>query len=223
MDQIRQQLRAPAPTIRTEQVLERYYGQFVEWGTLLTRGDEVKAQDLVHDFNWASFEYSGILVPGIGLDENEIGISPLGAFRVRTAAKRWREGLAPFILVSGEHVHPNRTPYAEAIEMKRLLMARYQVPANAIVVDPYARHTTTNLRNAVRLLFRIGAPMDKQILLMKLDGLPEYIFTKDFSQRCTQELGYQPMIDIRDVSTFEISGLPNIVSLHADPQDPLDP
>jgi len=50
MDQIRQQLRAPAPTVRTEQVLERYYGQLVEWGTLLTRGDEVKAQDLVHDF-----------------------------------------------------------------------------------------------------------------------------------------------------------------------------
>jgi hypothetical protein len=50
MDQIRQQLRAPAAAVRTEQVLERYYGQLVEWGTLLTRGDEGKAQDLVHDF-----------------------------------------------------------------------------------------------------------------------------------------------------------------------------
>jgi DNA-directed RNA polymerase specialized sigma24 family protein len=50
MDQIRQQLRAPAATVRTEQVLERYYSQLVDWGTLLTRGDEGKAQDLVHDF-----------------------------------------------------------------------------------------------------------------------------------------------------------------------------
>jgi DNA-directed RNA polymerase specialized sigma24 family protein len=50
MDQIRQQLRAPAAALRTEQVLERYYGQLVEWGTLLTRGDEGRAQDLVHDF-----------------------------------------------------------------------------------------------------------------------------------------------------------------------------
>jgi DNA-directed RNA polymerase specialized sigma24 family protein len=52
MDQNRQQLRAPAPTsaVRTEQVLERYYGQLVAWGTLLTRGDEGKARDLVHDF-----------------------------------------------------------------------------------------------------------------------------------------------------------------------------
>lgn len=49
MDQNRQQLRVPAPTVRTEQVLERYYSQLVEWGTLLTRGDEGKAQDLVHD------------------------------------------------------------------------------------------------------------------------------------------------------------------------------
>jgi DNA-directed RNA polymerase specialized sigma24 family protein len=50
MDQNRQQLRAPASAVRTEQVLERYYGQLVEWGTLLTRGDEGKARDLVHDF-----------------------------------------------------------------------------------------------------------------------------------------------------------------------------
>ncbi len=50
MNQIGQQLRASASAVRTEQVLERYYGQLVEWGTLLTRGDEGKAQDLVHDF-----------------------------------------------------------------------------------------------------------------------------------------------------------------------------
>ncbi|MBT9333023.1 RNA polymerase sigma factor [Paracidobacterium acidisoli] len=52
MDQNRQQRQAPAsaPAVRTEQVLERYYGQLVEWGTLLTRGDQNKAQDLVHDF-----------------------------------------------------------------------------------------------------------------------------------------------------------------------------
>ena len=52
MDQNRQQRSAPTPAseVRTEQVLERYYGQLVEWGTLLTRGDEGKAQDLVHDF-----------------------------------------------------------------------------------------------------------------------------------------------------------------------------
>ena len=31
-------------------MLERYYGQLLEWGALLTRGDAGKAQDIVHDF-----------------------------------------------------------------------------------------------------------------------------------------------------------------------------
>jgi hypothetical protein len=28
--------------------------------------------------------------------------------------RRWREGLAPFLIVSGGHVHPNKTAFAEA-------------------------------------------------------------------------------------------------------------
>lgn len=39
-----------AQTARTEQVLEHYYDQFVEWAVLLARGDKNQAQDLVHDF-----------------------------------------------------------------------------------------------------------------------------------------------------------------------------
>jgi DNA-directed RNA polymerase specialized sigma24 family protein len=41
---------APAAVVRTEEVLETYYGQLVAWGILLTRGDEGKAKDVVHDF-----------------------------------------------------------------------------------------------------------------------------------------------------------------------------
>lgn len=37
-------------TNRTGQLLENYYEQFAEWADHLTRGDEAKAQDLVHDF-----------------------------------------------------------------------------------------------------------------------------------------------------------------------------
>ncbi len=66
---------------------------------------------------------------------------------------------------------------------------RYGVPDNAIVVDPYARHTTTNLRNATRLLFRMGARMDKPVVIMKLDGLTEYILSKEFAARCRKGLG----------------------------------
>jgi hypothetical protein len=189
----------------------------------LETGENAAAFANAHTFDWRSVRYSAIVVPGIGLEAGETGISPLGALRVRMAVKRWREGLASFIIVSGGHVHPNRTPYAEAIEMKHALMTRYGMPANAILVDPYARHTTTNLRNATRLLFRMGAPMDKPVIIMKLDGLSEYILSKDFGLRCEKELGYEPMSNITDLAEFEMSAKPNIVSLHADPKDPLDP
>jgi len=41
---------APAAAVRTEQVLESYYGQLMAWGTLLTRANVGQAQDVVHDF-----------------------------------------------------------------------------------------------------------------------------------------------------------------------------
>jgi DNA-directed RNA polymerase specialized sigma24 family protein len=34
---------------RPEELLETYYGQLLQWGTLITRGDEVMARDIVHD------------------------------------------------------------------------------------------------------------------------------------------------------------------------------
>jgi uncharacterized SAM-binding protein YcdF (DUF218 family) len=40
--------------------------------------------------------------------------------------------------------------------MKHDLIARLGIPAAAILVDPHARHTTTNMRNAARLLYRYG-------------------------------------------------------------------
>ena len=47
-----------------------------------------------------------------------------------------------FLCVSGGFVHPIRTRFSEAIEMKHDLMTRFGIPANAIIVDPHARHTT---------------------------------------------------------------------------------
>ena len=37
------------------------------------------------------------------------------------------------------------------------------------------------------------------------------------------ELGYQPMTGLKRISPFELEGVANLTSLHADPQDPLDP
>ncbi|MBS0333315.1 MAG: YdcF family protein [Proteobacteria bacterium] len=172
---------------------------------------------------WTKAPYTAIVVPGMGAEEGETHLSPVGGFRVRLAVQRWREGKAPFLIVSGGHVHPNKTPYAEAIEMKKVLVRDYGVPAEAVFIDPYARHTTTNLRNAVRILFRAGAPMNRPMLITTSRDQSAFIEAPLFAQRNQAELGYLPVTQVKRQTTFDVSTLPNIVSLHADMTDPLDP
>ncbi|THD60693.1 YdcF family protein [Phenylobacterium sp.] len=189
----------------------------------LETGENAAAFARARKTDWRAKPYTAIVVPGMGTEGAEVHVSPVGAFRDRLAVKRWREGVAPFLIVSGGHVHPNKTPFAEAIEMKHDLMAHYGVPADAIVVDPYARHTTTNLRNATRLLFHMGAPLDRPVLITTSEDQSLSIELPAFAVRNTAELGYQPMTAYRRLSPFDLAATPNIVSLQADPQDPLDP
>jgi len=189
----------------------------------LETGENAAAFARARRTDWKAAPYTAVVVPGMGTEGAETRVSPVGSFRDRLAVKRWREGMAPFLIVSGGHVHPNKTPFAEAIEMKHDLMARYGVPAEAIVIDPYARHTTTNLRNAVRLLFRMGAPLGRPVLITTSQDQSLSIELPSFATRCQSELGYQPMTAYRRLSPFDLAATPNLVSLHADPQDPLDP
>lgn len=173
--------------------------------------------------DWTAWRYTAIVIPGAGLEPGEVGVSPIGIALVEMAARRWHQGVAPFVLLSEGHVHPNRTPYAEAIEMKRRLMSRYGVPEDVIVIDPYARHTTTNLRNATRLLFRMGAPVDKPFVIATTADGTRYIASQEYTDRCRNELGYHPAEIIERTSPFDLVAKPNLLSLHADIQDPLDP
>jgi hypothetical protein len=190
----------------------------------LETGENAAAFTRAKTLDWAHFRYSAIVVPGGGLGTPyEIGLNPAGEFNTHIAARRWHEGLAPFVLVSGGYVHPDHTPYAEAIEMKKALLIRFGVPESAILVDPYARHTTTNLRNAARLIFRMGAPADKLLLVSSHQDQSQYMAGSEFIQRCDTELGYQPLKDVQRVSPFDLAAHINILSLEADPLDPLDP
>ncbi|MBL8136437.1 MAG: YdcF family protein, partial [Acidobacteria bacterium] len=121
-------------------------------------GENAAAVRRVSAVRWADVPYAAIVVPGAGPDREDVALDPWAKMRLELAVMRYRKGQAPFILVSGGYVHPNQTPFNEALEMKRALVRDFGVPAAAVIIDPHARHTTTNLRNAARLALRYGLP-----------------------------------------------------------------
>jgi hypothetical protein len=185
--------------------------------------DNRAAYQHIRSIQWANYPYTVIVVPGAGSDRITWNLSPSGRLRSEIAARRYREKKAPLILVSGGYVHPSQTPYAEAIEMKRTLMTEFGIPEEAILVDPHARHTTTNLRNAARIMYRYGVPFDRKALIATDNSQSTYIEGATFSKRCADELGYQPQRLLGRTSPFDLEFLPLIESLQIDPTDPLDP
>lgn len=186
-------------------------------------GENRAAVERAATIRWSDYPYSAILVPGSGSDRPNIPLSPYGRLRCQIAARRYEQHQAPFLIVSGGHVHPNQTPFAEAIEMKRLLMREFHIPASAIIIDPHARHTTTNVRNAARLMFRYGMPMDKPALITSDGSQSAYIEAPGFAERCRKELGYLPYKNLKRLNPFDLEWLPVLDSLQMDAIEPLDP
>lgn len=189
----------------------------------MEKGENKPAFDRIASTNWSQYKYAAIVVPGSGTDRPNQAMSPWGKARVTLAARRYKAGLAPFIIVSGGYVHPNQTPFCEALEMKKALIAEYAIPAEAILIEPHARHTTTNLRNAARLLYRYGFPDAKPALITTDQGQSAYIEAPSFALRCQSELGYLPYQALKRISPFDLEFHPRPQSLLIDPIDPLDP
>jgi hypothetical protein len=189
----------------------------------LSEGENAQAMAFARTIDWQAWTYPALLIPGRGPTLKDNRLSPEAKMKMRLAARRYRDRLAPLIIVSGGYVSPSQTPFAEALEMKRELMRTYGIPERAILVDPYARHTTTNLRNAERLLFEAGAPLDRPILVTTTDYQSRYIESQVFHDRCLRELGYPCFSDLKRLSLFDTSLRLLVVSLHRDARDPLDP
>jgi hypothetical protein len=181
-----------------------------------------KAYKKISKVKWEAFPYSVILVPGEG-PENNMPISPNNKYRCQLAADRYKKGMAPFLIVSGGNVHPFQTIYNEAIEMKRYLMEVLRIPEDAIIVEPFARHTTTNFRNATRIMARRGIPLSKSALCSTSIFQADYIIADRFKQVNLQFLKYIPVLSLKRLSDFDIEFVPNIQSLQMDSLDPLDP
>jgi hypothetical protein len=173
--------------------------------------------------DWKQYRYSVILIPGEGPESYDIPLSALGKERLRLAVAAWRSGLAPYFLLSGGFVHPSQTPFCEAVEMKKYLELVYGVPEEVILIDPQARHTTTNLRNGARQIFDYHLPDDRPMLVVSDSFQTSYIAGKAFQQRNLDELGYMPVTIGRRLSETQLEATPLRRSEFRDAMDPLDP
>lgn len=188
----------------------------------LTTGENAAALATIPTIDWKAYPYTVILVPGLGPDVLDLPISIGGTQRCDLAARRFKAKLAPLIVVSGGHVHPDRTPYSEAIEMKKYLVSQKGIPASAILVDPHARHTTTNLRNTARQVLRYGIPADRPLLVTS-DTFQTIYIAVALDERCKTELGYLPYRIVKQVTPNDSCLMPSALSLEEDGRDALDP
>ncbi|MNR44829.1 hypothetical protein D3C85_1636160 [compost metagenome] len=106
--------------------------------------------------------------------------------------------------------------------MKKFLMETLNIPESAIIMEPHARHTTTNMRNCVRLMFRYGIPVDRPALVSTVKSQSFYV-TTILLERCKKELGYYPYKNGKRLSDTESEFYPNTTSLQIDFDEPLDP
>jgi hypothetical protein len=100
------------------------------------------------------------------VDAHDMELFSVNAIRARRAADAYRAGVAPVVTVSGGAVH---SPLVEAFMLFHLLSCRFGVPGDAILLDPCADHTHTNIRNTGALVRALG-------------GRTAYIVTDDGTQ-----------------------------------------
>ena len=187
----------------------------------LELGENRATVNNLKNIKWSNYPYSFILVLGSGPSDSA-RLSPIGAERTDVGAQLFLQHKAPLIIVSGGHVHPMQTPYCEAIEMKKYLIEKYKISATSILVEPHARHTTTNFRNAARLAFRYKIPTALALATSSESHIASST-SEDFHTRCLSELGYFPVEFIKKISPVEAEFRPSVDSLFFDANDPLDP
>lgn len=182
-----------------------------------------KATDRLATMDWSKYPYSVIMIPGAGPDITTAALDPWAISRLRIAVDRFKKGEAPVFMVSGGFVKPFQTPFCEGMEMKRYLMTRFHIPEEYILLEPFARHTTTNIRNASRLILRYKIPTQKKALIITDWYQSKTIQSSQFKQRCLDELGYLPFVTLEARSTVDTEFTPAEISMHSDARDPIDP
>ncbi|MCB9763312.1 MAG: YdcF family protein [Alphaproteobacteria bacterium] len=142
---------------------------------------------------WGSIRTKLIIVPGYTpvKAKKPVRMHPTEFQRLQMAVAMRERLVDAFIAVSGGNVHPDGTPYNEAWEMKQALIGKLGVPEDRVILEPYARHSTTNLRNVGRLMLALG--MD-EATVVTTGGQGFYFGHPDlstFNLRCRKVLGYE--------------------------------
>jgi len=175
---------------------------------------------------FSKYRFASIVIPGNGPELFTTPISPINKMHCDIAADRFLKGWAPVIIVSGGYCYPFQGPYCEAVEMKKYLVSKYHIQESAILIDPHARHTTTNFRNANRLMIRYGIPISQLSVFITTQGQSKMVTStsgRSFDNRNLEELGYLPYQNLTRIDRHCVSYYPVMESLHMDPFDPLDP
>lgn len=167
--------------------------------------------------------YDVIVVPGYTPDDTErplVAVHPIAAARLDEAVALYRDGKAKLVLVSGGNVHPANTPYTEALTMKAYLLER-GLSESAIVVEPCARHSTTNLRNAGRFMLKYHL---RTALIVTSRDQAFYFANgrvSSFEIRSRAELGYMVgNLKNRTTTTLEFAPSEGVLRRGPDPKDP---
>ena len=189
----------------------------------LEEKENKKAIAHIKQINFDAFDYASVLILGNGPENYQDRLSAIGKLNLQLGVLEYEAKKAPLIIVSGGHAHPFRATYCEAIEMKKELMNVHHIPEENILIDPFARHTTTNLRNATRLMIWYQMPLDKKSIVVTNANHSDYVGNPNFNARCMEELGYLPAVIFKRLNSTAIEFLPNVESLHQNPIDPLDP
>lgn len=187
----------------------------------LTAGLNAAAFAAAQHTDWSKYPYTAILVPGFGPEKAGIRIDHRAVARSKMAVERFKKGLAPFLIVSGGHVYPAKTPFCEAVEMKKYMVEELGLPADAIIIEPHARHTTTNVRNTSRIVYRFNMPQDKPVLVVTDRAQTKMVI--NLAERCKRELGYIPFRDVKGLNEQESTFYPVKDAFQVDVNDPMDP
>jgi CBS domain-containing protein len=172
---------------------------------------------------WGPSRFDVIVVPGFTpLDAATPTpvVHPTAAARLDAAMAFFRGGAARTIVVSGANVHPDGTPYVEAVLMKRYLLD-HGVKEDAIVVEPCARHSHTNLRDVGRFMIRYG--LERALVVTSRDQAFYFANPRmsGFEERCLADFGYRvgQFTSLPD-ATVEFRPAGDVFRRGSDPKDP---